>query len=210
MLLVLAATISGCGSTHSRPNQNMSSEDSPTSGIFFNQDIKGRFEHRDSIDRVEEAPLVDHDLRIERSGWIKVDVGEEMAASKRLRKAAKSLDAIVMAFNSRSVTLKMPSKNIETLMATLEAVEGWEIDEFDFSAWDRTGEYFSVSKRMESLTSVRARLLQLVEKAESLDDLLKLEKRLEEVQAQLDKFEGAKRRIELVAGRVDVKIIFDD
>ncbi|MCF6227947.1 MAG: DUF4349 domain-containing protein [Planctomycetes bacterium] len=181
-----------------------------TEPATFNEDVKSGFESTRSVGLVEEAPLVDHDLRIERSGWIKVDVGEEMAASKRLRKAAKSLDAIVMAFNDRSVTLKMPSKNIETLMATLEAVDGWEIDEFDFSAWDRTGEYFSVSKRMESLTVVRTRLLQLIEKAEWLDDLLKLEKRLEEVQGQLDQFEGAKRRIELVAGRVDVRIIFDD
>lgn len=209
LFLAFAALTAGCQATRHQPSMSFAPEPAAIDNIGDSSSVPEESVTFRQIARIEEAPMTDAELRIERNGWIKIDVGEEMLASKRIRAVAPKLDAIVMAFNDHSVTLKMPSKNIETLMATIEGVKNWEIDEFDFSAWDRTGEYFSVSKRMESLTAVRVRLLQLVEKAESLDDLLKLEKRLEEVQAQLDNFEGVKRQIEVVAGRVDVRLIFD-
>ncbi|MBZ0135703.1 MAG: DUF4349 domain-containing protein [Planctomycetes bacterium] len=212
MCTVLALSGMGCATTASSggpaqvPAQaNMDVEDSSASrradpGINFNQDIRGRF---------TEAPLEGADLRIERAGWIRVDAGEEMEASKRLRRLAPTFDATVMAFNSHSVTFKMPSAKLEMLLETIENTAGWEMDEFDFSAWDRTGEYFSTEARIESGNAVKARLMKLLETAQTMDEVLKIHTGLEEIQKQLDGFSGQLRDIQLKAGRVDVVILFD-
>ena len=156
-----------------------------------------------------EAPLEDAELRISRNGWINVDCGEEMTASNRLRKAAPKFDATVMSFNDHSVTFKMPSSKLDSLIDVIEGTEGWEIDEFDFSAWDRTGEFYSVEARIESTEAVKARMLKLLESAQSVDEVLDFSRRLEEIQTKLDGFETAVRDIKLHAGRVDVTVNFD-
>jgi hypothetical protein len=156
-----------------------------------------------------EAPLERSDLRIERSGWIRVDSGEEMTASKKLRRMAAQFNATVMSFNDHAVSFKMPSARLEDLLETIENAQGWEIDEFDFSAWDRTGEYYSVEARIASATAVKERLMKLLESASTLDDVLKIHNKLEDIQKQLDGFSGAMRDISLKAGRVEVAIIFD-
>lgn len=156
-----------------------------------------------------EAPLEDAELRITRNGWIRVDCGEEMAASNRLRKAASKFEAIVMSFNDHSVTFKMPSSRLESLLDVIEGTEGWEIDEFDFSAWDRTGEFFSVEARIESTQAIKQRMLKLLESAQTVDEVLLIGQKIDGVQAQLDGFETSLRDIKLHAGRVDVTVSFD-
>jgi hypothetical protein len=148
-------------------------------------------------------------MRIQRQGWIRVDAGEEMLAAAALRRRAADFEAIVMAFSTESVTFKMPSAQLEKLLKEIENTKGWEIDEFDFSAWDRTGEFWSLEARIESTTAVRERMLELIKRADDIDTLLKLETRVEGVQKKLDELEGTKREIALKAGRVDVKISFE-
>lgn len=156
-----------------------------------------------------EAPLERAELRIQRSGWIRVDTKNEMQASNKLRRMAAQFDATVMSFNDHAVSFKMPSVKIETLLELLEKTEGWEIDEFDFSAWDRTGEFFSVEARIESTGAVKARLLKLLESAATVDEVLKIHGKLEAIQKELDGYNGVLRDIQLRAGRVDVTILFD-
>ena len=170
----------------------------------LNQDIRGRYEGLTT-----EAPLEHADLRIERSGWIRVDTKNELQASTKLRRMAAQFDATVMSFNDHAVSFKMPSARIETLLEVLEKTEGWDIDEFDFSAWDRTGEYYSVEARIESANAVKARLMKLLESAATVDEVLKIHGKLESVQKELDGYNGVMRDMQLRAGRVDVAILFD-
>lgn len=172
----------------------------PRSGVFFDQNSGGH---------LPEAPLESASLRIERAGWIRVDSGEEMEASKRLRRLAPTFSATVMSFNSHSLAFKMPSAKLEQLLETLENTEGWDIDEFDFSAWDRTVEFYSVEARLASAQLVKERLNKLLESAGTLEEVLKIHAKLEEIQKQIDEFSGQIRDIELKAGRVDVVITFD-
>jgi hypothetical protein len=156
-----------------------------------------------------EAPLERADLRIQRNGWIRVNGGVEMKDSARLRRMAGDFEATVMAFTDNSVTFKMPSARLESLLEVIEKTEGWEIDEFDFSAWDRTGEYYSVEARIVSAKLVKDRLLKLLEAAATLDEVLKIHNKLEDIQKQLDTLEGTLRDVALHAGRVDVVVLFE-
>jgi hypothetical protein len=171
--------------------------------VNTNQDMRGLY------DAAAEAPLERADLHVQRSGWIRVDGGVEMKDSARLRRMASDFEATVMSFNDHSVTFKMPSAQLELLLEVIEKTDGWEIDEFDFSAWDRTGEYYSVGARIESAKLVKDRLLKLLEAAATLDEVLKIHNKLEGIQEQLDTLEGTLRDVTLRAGRVDVVVLFE-
>jgi hypothetical protein len=169
---------------------------------------------QDAAERHDNVPLREatpepSDMRIQRHGWIRVDAGEEMLAAAALRRRAADFEAIVMAFSTESVSFKMPSAQLEKLLKEIENTKGWEIDEFDFGALDRTGEFWSLEARIESTKAVRERMLELIKRADDIDMLLKLETRVEGVQKKLDELEGTKRDITLKAGRVDVRVIFD-
>lgn len=203
MLCVFSlAILSGCA-------MQQRAESSEPAIEMYRADVSNGGPSQVSNQGLTEAPLERAELRIERSGWIRVDSKNEMQASSKLRRMAAQFDATVMSFNDHAVTFKMPSAKIETLLEVLENTEGWEIDEFDFSAWDRTGEFYSVEARIESTGAVKARLLKLLESAATMDDVLKIHSKLEAIQKELDGYQGALRDIQLRAGRVDVTVMFD-
>ncbi|MCB9895054.1 MAG: DUF4349 domain-containing protein [Planctomycetes bacterium] len=209
--LLAFGVLSGCASY---PSESVAERDVETryDDSFVANDSSGgpaQVPQQANAGLATEARLERADLRIERAGWIRVDSGEEMQASKKLRRMAAQFDATVMSFNDHAVSFKMPSARLELLLEAIEKTEGWEIDEFDFSAWDRTGEYFSVEARIASTTAVKERMLKLLESAATLEEVLKISNKLEDIQQQLDGFQGAMRDIGLKAGRVEVAIIFN-
>lgn len=212
--IALSMTMGACASTASYaevengPAQADTHLDSAVVEKSMRSDYSAGFV-QDSRGLTREAPLEGAALRIERAGWIRVSSGEEMEASKRLRRMAPTFDATVMSFNSYSVAFKLPSAKLEQLLETIDKTEGWEIDEFDFSAWDRTGEFYSVEARLASAKLVKERLTKLLESANTLEDVLKIHAKLEDIQKKLDEYHGQTRDIELKAGRVDVLITFD-
>ena len=201
--VVLLSLLVGCATTAGYSRL-------PPSDVVVDSTARGEFTAGNTQPRggLKEAPLERADLRIERAGWINVDTRNEADAAQKLRRMAAQFDATVMAFSTHSITFKMPSLRLEALLEVIGQVEGWSIDEFDFSALDRTGEYYSIEDRLESTQAVKARLLQLLEAAATLDEVLKIHTKLEDVQKQLDNLKGTLRNIELTAGRVDVQITF--
>ncbi|MBK8206569.1 MAG: DUF4349 domain-containing protein [Planctomycetes bacterium] len=201
--LVALALIGGCAS------RQVQIEAPPDDSRALADDSAGaEAERHDTVPLGEAAPDP-AEFRIERNGWIKVDVKDELQASAKLRRRAVEFDAIVMSLSTNSVTFKMPATSLEKLLKEIENTDKWEIEELDFSAWDRTGEYWSLEARIESTRAVRARIMDMIERAQDLNTLFMLEGKLEPVQTKLDQLEGTKRDIGLKAGRVDVKVIFD-
>jgi hypothetical protein len=131
-----------------------------------------------------------------------------MTFSGELRKNAASFDAIVMAFSDRAVAYRMPSAKLEALLKWLGEQDPKlvELDSFDFSALDRTGEFFSVEARLEAVKAARARTMELLKIAQDLPEIERIEAKLEAQQTRIDGYETALFDIKLRAGRVEVRI----
>lgn len=155
-----------------------------------------------------EAPLEDAELRIQRAGRITLDVKDQMSFSGELRKNAGAFDAIVMAFSDRAVTYRMPSAKLEALLKWIGEQDPKlvELDSFDFSALDRTGEFYSVEARLEAAKAARARTMELLKIAQDLPEIERIEARLEAQQTRIDGYESTMIDIKLRAGRVEVRI----
>ncbi len=156
---------------------------------------------------ITEAPLESAELRIQRSGRIQICVkGKEIRASREIRKAALHFDAIVMAFKDNEVNLRMASSKLDLFIDFLDSQAGFEVEEYDFSAFDRTMEHFSIEERMERAQASDDKLRELQKQAPSLSELERIEKRLEESRRLLEALRTAQLDMKLHAGRVDIKV----
>lgn len=158
---------------------------------------------------VREAPLEDAQVRIQRAGVITLDVKDGMKFSLELLKNAGKFDALVMAFGNTEVNYRMPSAKLNALLEWLSSQDPRlvEVDGFDFSALDRTAEYFSLESRIEVARAAYDRARELLKTAANAGELSQLEARLEQLQVKLDGFETTLRDIKLRAGRVEVRIV---
>jgi hypothetical protein len=156
---------------------------------------------------IVEAPLESAELRIQRCGRIQVSVkGKEIRASREIRRAALRFEAIVMGFKDTEVNLRMASSKLDAFIDFLDSQDGFEVEEYDFSAFDRTMEHFSVEERMERAQASDDKLKELLKAAPSLSELERLEKRLEESRKLLEALRTARLDLSLHAGRVDIKV----
>ncbi len=158
---------------------------------------------------VKEAPLEDAQVRILRAGTITLDVKDGMKFSLELLKNAGKFDALVMAFANTEVNYRMPSAKLNALLEWLSSQDPKlvEVDGFDFSALDRTAEYFSLESRIEVARTAYDRARELLKTASNASELNQLEAKLEQLQTKLDGYETTLRDIKLRAGRVEVRIL---
>ena len=212
VLFCLALLFSGCAS--------MASEQGPTGVDTVEHDATPPVEktgaatpkpdsrHFDDGGPITEAPLEPSEMRIQRAGVIKLTCkGKEIRASREIRRAAGKFDALILGFKDTEVNLKLPSNKLDAFIDFLDSQETLEIDEYDFSAFDRTMEHYSLEERLERAQLVHDQLKELVKKSPSLTELERVEKRLDESQKALDALKTTKLDIALHAGRVDIKIM---
>lgn len=194
--------------------------DAPSSGIFFNnqnpnsppvnfnQDIRGRFEH--VYDTALGNQVGDEQERVHRAGWIKLDVKKAIKFSGELRKLATGFGATVTAFKSNEVSWKMPGAKLETVIAYFEKREDVELLGYDFRQYDRTGEFYAIEARIKTATLMRDLLLKLADKADKVEDLLKVQAALEYNMSALDGLNAMLKDIERKAGLVELRIVLED
>lgn len=86
------------------------------------------------------------------------------------------------------ITLKIPAANLETYMSDMggKAI----VTESSIASDDVTDAYFDTESRLEMYTIQRDRLMEILEKATELDDILKLESELSRLTYEIESLTG--------------------
>lgn len=92
---------------------------------------------------------------------------------------------------SSDLTLRIPSENLDTFLGAVSDI--CNVIYSNESVTDVTLTYVDLESRITILETEQARLIELLEEAESLEDILTIEERLSEVQYQLESKESQKR-----------------
>lgn len=197
LLLACLALLAGCGTT--RPDYSSPLVDASPAEAAPQPVAPGA---------IAEAPLESADLRIQRAGIITLDVKDGMSFSGELRKHAGTFEAVVMNFSDREVAYRMPSSRLDALLEWLAAQDPRlvELESFDFSALDRTGEFYSVEGRLAAAKAARDRSMELFKMAQTIAEIERIEARLEVQQQRIDTLESTLFDIKLRAGRVEVRL----
>ena len=94
-------------------------------------------------------------------------------------------------YRSADMTIRIPAKNLDAFINKVGEVSN--IVSSNKSVEDITLNYVATESRMKALQTEETRLLELLAKAETMDDLLTVEKRLTEVRTDLEQVTSALR-----------------
>ena len=156
---------------------------------------------------IREAPLESAELRIQRQGRIEISVkGKEIKVSREIRRAATKFNGVVMSFKHDEVNLKMPSALLDAFIDYLDNQDSIDVEEYDFSAFDRTMEHYSITEHLERAQATYDKLRELEKTAPSLNELERINAKLIEQDKLLRTLKTQKLDLDLHAGRVDVKV----
>lgn len=95
---------------------------------------------------------------------------------------------------SASYTLRIPVGKAEDVMAALEQVGA--VTNISRSSDDVTDYYYDTEAHLRSLRTQETRLLELLEKADSVDTMMTIESSLSDVRYQIESLDGTMRRLD--------------
>lgn len=188
LCMVMILGLVGCGKAmdnvtgNAGPGEYISKEEVSTD----TQSASGLPENRKLIQTVNmdvetedlDTVLQQIDSRIaELNGYIESSNVQNGSAysSKRYRKA--------------TITVRIPAKDLDAFVDKVDEVSN--IVSSRKTVQDVTLSYVATESRMKALETEQARLLELLAKAETMDDLLTVEKRLTEVRTELEEVTSA-------------------
>lgn len=106
-----------------------------------------------------------------------------------------------------SLKLRVPPDQLTAFLRLLGTAPG-EVKNHGVTAEDKSIEFVDTSARLETLEALRARLRALLEggKAQSVEDILKVEKELARVQGEIDTTAARKRFLEKITANATVNV----
>lgn len=144
-----------------------------------------------------EKPAPGYELKIIKRGSISISVHD-------LQEAKSTLDSIVSAYHcyyslerlsntgrteSYNLTVRIPSNSFEAFVDALEKGKGKFIHK-EITASDVTDEFYDLKTRLGSKREYIKRYNQLLQKANSMKDMLEIEERIRALQEEIDRAEG--------------------
>jgi len=108
-------------------------------------------------------------------------------------------------YRNAYLTIRIPAKDLDSFVALVE--ENANVVRQSTSTENVTLTYVGVQSRITALETEQARLLELLAKAENMEDLLLIESRLTEVQAELEEYTS---RLRVLDNKIDYSTIHLD
>ena len=135
-----------------------------------------------------------------------VDSGEDRrAAGQRAEKIAKTLGGYVAETGSDGFVMRVPTPRLDSALDQIGAL-GRVVDRRVW-AEEVTEQYVDMSVRQKNLRALRDRLQALLARAETVSDVLPIEKELARVTEELERLEGRLRVLsdQIQLARIDVE-----
>jgi uncharacterized iron-regulated membrane protein len=101
-------------------------------------------------------------------------------------------------------TLRVPAGQLREYVNELAAIPDVVVRQRNLSAQDVTEEFIDISARLENMQRHETRLREILAKANTVDEILKVEKELAAVRGQI---ESATGRIKALSGRIDLSTV---
>ncbi|OJJ21621.1 hypothetical protein BKI52_14005 [marine bacterium AO1-C] len=101
---------------------------------------------------------------------------------------AQKYEGYVLNINSSRVKVRVPSKDIQAAIQDLTAIG--KVKDKSITTRDVTAKFYDRTIRLENAQKTRARYLKLLDKAKNVEEILKVEKELERLNATIDLLKG--------------------
>ncbi len=143
------------------------------------------------------------DRMIVRTGNISMIVEDVNVAIDRISKIAEQSTGYVVSSNSwrdgerlhGTISIRMPSGDFANVMTAITQL-AVEVTSQTTSSQDVTEEYVDLTSRLKNLQATEQQLLQIMAKAEKVDDILSVEKELSNTRSQIEQTNGRMQYLE--------------
>jgi hypothetical protein len=123
--------------------------------------------------------------------WLKAPTEEYRAVLDRLVDLAVEHGGYLAQQTNDSVSLRVPSARFRAAMRAMEK-EG-EVSRREVAAQDVTEEFHDLSVRLKSLLATRQRIEEFLQRAKSIEEVLRVEQELARLNGEIDRIEGRMR-----------------
>ncbi|MEA1912108.1 MAG: DUF4349 domain-containing protein, partial [Spirochaetota bacterium] len=150
--------------------------------------------NEDVIDGSDSSPLQVKRKRI-MNAHLEITVEDINSTEKEISKRVLDSGGWIVSSNlywgEISLVVKVPAISFETFLSNSENIG--EVDSKSVTADDVTEYYFDLKSRIENKKILRDRFRAYLEKAISMDDILSVERQLNDVTTEIEQMEGAFR-----------------
>ncbi len=149
------------------------------------------------------------DRKFRRDAWLTLEVDDEDKMRPTLEEIeglAKKFKGYVVKSSHQSITIKVPTAKTETVID--EIAKLGELTKRDLSTRDVTAQYFDTELRIKTLRALRDRMQALLDKADTVKELLAIEKELSRITGKLEALEAQMRQLsgQTAFGTINVKL----
>lgn len=213
-LLSAAVMLAGCGSasSYSDASRAVSNTQAYTGGgsDFYSESA---VEEDASADSLASTAIQETNRKLIKTVNMTVETEDYDELLNTLNKKIVELGGYTEYFSTQgnssnrygSMTIRIPKENLDTFLEMVEGVSN--ITYRQENVEDVTLDYVDVESRKKMLETEQQRLLELLETADSLDDILTIESRLTEVQYELDSKESQLRTYD---NQIDYSTVYLD
>jgi uncharacterized protein YxeA len=155
------------------------------------------------------------DRQVIKTAYLSIEVDDFQEAAKDVEGITAKAGGYVLSSNSYvtdtghrrgSVTIRVPETGFLSVIEELEAIG--EVKSKSATGQDVTEEYIDLEARLKNYEKQEARLLEILSKAEKVEDILKVEEQLGRVRGEIERLTGRLRylneRIEMATITVEL------
>ena len=111
-------------------------------------------------------------------------------------------------YRTYSITLKVPVDNFDATVEQLKLVG--DVKNYNVYSSDMTTQYMDTKSYLESYQKEKARIEQLLDKAEQIEDIIKVEERLNSIQRMIDSYQRQLTNINRVTEYSQISVIIQE
>lgn len=190
---------------------------SPNSVKYYDDEQK--FSYSASNVNANNVSTVREDVKkIIKNGTISVEVKDVDAAYEGIMKIVHELGgeefnknySISGEYKHMQLVLKIPPENLNLFQDRItEYVGKGKIRNINIVSTDITSEYYDYSARLESYKASRDQMLELLKKAQNIDEILKIQAEITRLQAEIDSLQGQIRMWDKLIAMTTITLYID-
>jgi hypothetical protein len=206
-IILLALAVAGCAAQSgmfSNVGEELSGDAAAPEPAAQDQSAEG---DGDAALRARAAPI---ELRIIKTGEVGLEVDNVAVVLAEVRALAVELGGHVGASQAgtldetASVTLRVPAERFDELLTRLQELPDAEVVSLSTREEDVTGQIVDLAARIRNLQASEASYRVLFDRAERIDDILRVQSRLDDVRGQIEQLEA---QLEAIEARADLSTL---
>jgi len=158
-----------------------------------------------------ESSQADIDRKIVKTGYLTLEVNDITKAMSEVASVAKELDGYVVSSNKQGdkditygrISIRVPSERFDEAFDRLRKL-AVKVPNESTESQDITEEYTDLQAQLRNLEATEAQYLELLKKAETVEDMLAVQRELSNVRGQIEQVKG---RIQYLERTSDMALI---